>query len=252
MNQLKELTSLYYPFSRCVNPASLKQLLLIFDRVSFVDPIDDDQWRTKLFRDLETHDGQFTDYRAIDSALPELLDHGCISRIDPAHFTAKKNTLMGTSALCDLQDPKWVGVASNPRKFQMPSIEISGLPSWQVFFPKLPEDFIQALTNLPDFRSHLLVEGDHWTSWSLSYAAGSAIGIALHLEIAEELGAAPVTDSELHHRLLLMKLARMQEKADREVSLPDDAIQLLTAEIASTVIQEVLPEERLRMSHSKR
>jgi hypothetical protein len=127
----------------------------------------------------------------------------------------------------------------------MPSIEISGVPSWQVFFPKLPEDFIQALTDLPDLKNHLLVEGDHRTSWSLSYAAGSAIGIALHLEVAEELGAAPVTDSELHHRLLLMKVARGQENAGRDVPLPDDAIRLLTSEIASTVLKEVLPEERL-------
>src|ERR1700739_2202173 len=85
-NAMKELTSLYYPFSRCVNPASMKQMLLVFDRISFVDPVDDAEWRLKLFKDLEVHDEQFTDYRAVDSALPELLDHGCITRIDPAKF----------------------------------------------------------------------------------------------------------------------------------------------------------------------
>jgi hypothetical protein len=243
---MSELASLYYPSSQCVNPASLKQLLLVFDRVSFVDPVDDAQWRTKLFRDLERHDNQFKSYRAINSALPELLDHGCISRIDPKPFTSSENTLATASALSDLQDLKWVSFASDPRKFRMPSIEISGRPSWQVFFPKLPEDFIEVLMEAPEFRSHLLVEGDCLSSWSLSYAAGSAIGIALHLEIAESLALAPVTDSELHHRLLLMKLARKEKDPDKSLPLPEDAVRVLTTKIASTVLKQVLPEERLR------
>ena len=90
---MAELKSLYYPFSRCVNPVSLKQLLLVFDQVSFVDPVADDQWRTKLFKDLEVHDGNFSQYRGISSALPDLLDHGCIKRIDPAGFVASERML---------------------------------------------------------------------------------------------------------------------------------------------------------------
>jgi hypothetical protein len=243
---MTELASLYYPFSRCVNPASLKQLLLVFDQIPFVDPVDDDQWRMKLFRDLEAHDGQFSQYRAIDSALPDLLDHGCIKRIDPINFVSLDRKLASSSALCDLKDETWLAVASKPRKFRMPSIDIRGKPSWQIFLPKLPEDFLHALMDSPEFQEHLLVEGDARTSWSLSYAAGSAIGIALHLEIAEAVGAAPVTDSELHHRLLLMKLARATEKIDKSIPLPDDAIRYLTSDIASTMLSQVLPEGRLR------
>jgi hypothetical protein len=136
---MTELAALYYPFSRCVNPASLKQLLLIFDHVSFVDPVDDDQWRTKLFRDLESHDEQFSKYRGIHSALPDLLDHGCVKRVNPASFAQKTAGLATLSALSDLRDNKWSGMASNPRKFCMPSIEIKGNASWQVFLPKLPQ-----------------------------------------------------------------------------------------------------------------
>jgi len=47
------LRALYYPFSRCIDASALKQLLLVFDSVTFLDPVDDDEWRAKLFRDLE-------------------------------------------------------------------------------------------------------------------------------------------------------------------------------------------------------
>ena len=35
------LSALYYPFSRCVDACALKQLLLIFDSVTFIEPVDD-------------------------------------------------------------------------------------------------------------------------------------------------------------------------------------------------------------------
>jgi len=243
---MAEFAALYYPFSRCMNAASLKQLLLVFDQISFVDPVDDDQWRTKLFKDLETHDKQFSQYQDIHPALPELLDHGCVRRIDPAKFSHKNRMLAVESALSDLRDSRWLNLASNPRKYRMPSIDINGCCSWQIFRPKLPQRFLDVLATDPAFRSHLLEEGDDWSSWSLSYAAGSAIGIGLHLEIAEELGIAPVTDSELHHKLLLLKIGRSLESTDQTMPIPDDAIRHLMVNIASTMLAEVLPEDRLR------
>ena len=243
---MTELSALYYPFSRCVSPASLKQLLLVFDEVSFVDPVEDDRWRTKLFQDLEVHDQQFSQYHDIHPSLPDLIDHGCIRRIDPKKFTAKERILATASALSDLQDDGWLNVASNPKKFRMPAIEIHGRPSWQVFLPKLPKGFLGALYDDPQLQQHLLLEVSELGSWSLSYAAGSAIGINLHLEIAEELGVAPVTDSELHHRLLLMKIARATGITDKSVPIPDDVIHHLTTNIASTMLAEVMPDDRLR------
>jgi hypothetical protein len=62
------LAGLYYPFSRCVHPASLKQMLLVFDEITFVDPVDDAQWRAKLFEELELHDSEFARYQGIDGA----------------------------------------------------------------------------------------------------------------------------------------------------------------------------------------
>ena len=35
--------ALYYPFSRCINADSLKQMLLVFDELHFLDPVDDEE-----------------------------------------------------------------------------------------------------------------------------------------------------------------------------------------------------------------
>ena len=50
------LSGLYYPFSRPIEIASLKQMLLVFENVVFLDPVDDEYWRAKLFRELETQE----------------------------------------------------------------------------------------------------------------------------------------------------------------------------------------------------
>lgn len=77
------LAGLYYPFSRCIQPTSLKQMLLVFDEVTFVDPVDDAQWRAKLFEGLEPYDAEFARYQGVDAALPELISQGCVKRFDP-------------------------------------------------------------------------------------------------------------------------------------------------------------------------
>ena len=45
--------ALYYPFSRCMDSSTLKQYLLLFDSLTFLDVVDDDQWRSQLYRGLE-------------------------------------------------------------------------------------------------------------------------------------------------------------------------------------------------------
>jgi hypothetical protein len=52
----KFLSGLYYPFSRPIDLASLKQMVLVFENVVFLDPVDDDSWRAKLFQELETQE----------------------------------------------------------------------------------------------------------------------------------------------------------------------------------------------------
>ena len=239
------LAGLYYPFSRCIQPTSLKQMLLVFDEVTFVDPVDDAEWRAKLFEDLEFHDAEFARYQGIDEALPELISQGCIKRVDPKSGINGRS-LATVSALSDLADANWLQAASTPQKHGMPSIRIEGNPSWQIFKPKLPEEFVNALQTRPELQRHLLEEGDDQTSWSLSYEAGSAIGIGVHLDIADELSLAPITDSPMHHRLMLIKAARVLGSNNASVPIPDDIVRTLTLETASTLLSQVLPDELLQ------
>jgi hypothetical protein len=245
----RTLAGLYYPFSRCINPVSLKQALLVFDEVTFADPVRDAKWRAHLFRDLEVdHDSRFATFRDVHAAMPDLLSEGCVKRIDPS-FVAHDGRMASTlSAISDLSDPNWLRFASNPRKYGMPSIRIGSNQSWQIFSPKLPESFISALQSKTEFQQHLLEEGDESAAWSLSYAAGSAITIALHLDIAEELGLAPVTDSLMHHELLLRKLARASSNGDKPVPMTDDVLKQLSVRIATTVLSQVLTEDALQLA----
>jgi hypothetical protein len=238
------LAGLYYPFSRCIQPISLKQMLLVFDEVTFVDPVDDEQWRAKLFADMEASDAEFAQYQSVGAALPELVAQGCVKRFDPGPHI-NDNSLTTLSALSDLGDPVWLEKASSPRKHGMPSITMQGRRSWQAFKPKLPDEFVSALQTRPELRPHLLAEGGAWGSWSLSYAAGSAIGISVHLDIAEELSLAPITDSPMHHRLMLMKMARALNMSNAVIPIPEDIVRTLTADMASSMLSQVLPEEHL-------
>ena len=61
-----------------------------------------------------------------------------------------------------------------------------GAPTWQIFQSKLPAEFINALREQENFRKHLVREGDSNASWTLSYEAGSAASINVHLAAAEE------------------------------------------------------------------
>jgi hypothetical protein len=49
---------LYYSFSRCIEIeiSALKQMLLLFESISFCDPVDDEYWRAHLFTQMEEED----------------------------------------------------------------------------------------------------------------------------------------------------------------------------------------------------
>ena len=85
------LNALYYPFSRAIDIESLKQQLLLFDTISFLDPVDSEQWRAKLFRDLETEQGQaFRSYRDFYRELPALMQTGVIKIRRPDRVAVHK------------------------------------------------------------------------------------------------------------------------------------------------------------------
>jgi hypothetical protein len=120
----------------------------------------------------------------------------------------------------------------------------TGAPSWNIFRPKFPTRLVEALTATPSLKHHIFEEGDDQLAWILSYAAGSAVGINLHLAAANELDLAPVTDSLMHHKLMLMKLARKFIN-DESPLYSEFYIDRVAQHITFKVIDEILPSQKL-------
>ncbi|MBM4036641.1 MAG: hypothetical protein FJ291_33310 [Planctomycetes bacterium] len=244
------LSALYYPFSRCIDPVAIKQLLLVFDSITFLDPVTDDQWRARLMDDMiADEDPRFADYRAVHNAAEELRKEGAVSVVSPGVITNERCVLSAVSALSDLLDQDWCRVACRPDEFQMPHRRYAqdGSATWQIFRPKMPTPFVEALLRQNPFRKHLVREGDETSAWTLSYEAGSAISISLHLAASEQMSLAPVTDSAMHHQLLLRKYARdyYQSNAGR-APVPPRAIGALARQTAYSLVRDVLPVEALK------
>lgn len=240
MNEPDTLEALYFPFSRSIDPASTKQMLLVFDTVHFLDPVDDEEWRACLMADML--DRRFGTYQSIAKALPTLVAERAVARQDPALLSVMSSPDVLSAALRDLNDAEWVKAASRPELFRLPHLgRADGLPAtWEIFDKKLPAGFASALREHPDLESHVVLHGDETETWLLSYEAGSAIAIAVHSAAASELGVATVTDSCLHHRLLLSSAAR---RSSGTAIL--DATQDPTAGVALGILDDVLPRHVL-------
>lgn len=240
------LSGLYYPFSRPIDLASLKQMLLVFESVVFLDPVDDESWRAKLFQGLERQeDKRFAAYRHVHEELETLFQEGAARRVDPAEVTAMESPLTTAAALSDLLDSGWSNVASNPSAFGMPHRRLAsnGGATWQIFQPKMPRSFVDALESQDALRKHLILKGETYGAWTLSYEAGSAVSISVHLAAAEELNLAPITDSAMHHELLIRKLIRKRGYPDqRSRPIDERVVGQLAHSTAATIIDDLLPK----------
>ena len=243
------LSALYYPFSRCLDAAALKQLLLVFESVTFLDPVADDEHRLYLMEEMiDLEDRRYAKYREIHRSINTLREENAISIIAPHEIQKHREALACASAFCDLSDPLWLRVASSPGDFGMPHRRSEGGTAiWEVFKPKIPDEFIESLEADKDLRRHLLRYGTESSSWILSYEAGSAMCTSLHLAAAEQFALAPVTDSPMHHQLLLHKALRQHygPQSD-EVAVTQGVSDSLAQQTAFTLVQELLPQHLLR------
>jgi hypothetical protein len=177
-----------------------------------------------------------------------LFQAGAARRVDPAEITALEGPLTTAAALSDLLDQEWSNIAANPQAFSMPHRRLGpdGGATWQIFLPKMPQSFVNALQSHEIFRKHLIHQGDIYASWTLSYAAGSAVSMSVHLAAAEELNLAPITDSRMHHQLLIRKLIRQRAYPDQRSRPVDDGIvRQLAHSTATAIIDDLLPKSLL-------
>jgi hypothetical protein len=240
------LSALYYPFSRCINERSLKQMLFVFDRVCFLDPIEDHEWRAFQFRQLEgAEDPRFEKYRSLFSPIEYLQSVGAVKRISPDELVLPKRGTVSAAAISDLLDPKWTLIASQPEHFGLPHRTLSTDKSatWNIFRSKMPDEYVEALRQESTLNHHLVKEGGNDTSWTVSYAAGSASALNIHLAAAEELCLAPVTDSMMHHLLLIRKATREAYGTEIQATrpIPVTSLPALANSLAISLIGELIP-----------
>jgi hypothetical protein len=241
------LNALYYPFSRCIDACALKQLLLVFDSITFLDPVEDDEWRAKLFRDLENvEDQRFGAYRDLERPLLTLKDEGAIILRRPEDLASFRSDETSESAVSDLADPVWCDLASQPATFNLPYQKrgASGRPTWQVFPAKLPSALRERF-HTPELQQHLVWSSRADTAWTVSYEAGSAAALNLHLSAAGELALAPVTDSVMHHRLLLRKLVRSMTPESEWTQPTSRSVEAAANRTALQLIEQLLPRPSL-------
>lgn len=235
--------ALYYPFSRCLSDRVIKQYLLLFDSITFLDPVEDDGWRSQLYKNIEGEDSRYSGYRDLADAMPWLRREGLIRIHAPQQLGSIDHEVTVAATFRDLDDHKWI-LAANPETYGLATQRFQGQPSWNVFRPKIPSGVITAFAESEIARPHLLYEGDDNYAWHLSYAAGSSIGINVHLAAAEELSLAPVTDSRLHHHLMLQKLQRGLAEVPNPAQTDRLADALATRTIFN-VIERIMPGDRL-------
>lgn len=238
-----ELSALYYPFSRCVDAASLKHMLLLFDRIAFLDPVSDDQWRADLLAGLAADMPYFERHAEVAADFRMLLDEGIVYRIEPRQDAAVHAAATAASAISDLLDPAWTGLASQPHRYDLPFHRMpDGRVGWQVFPAKLPRLLAEALRD-DRLQAHLIEEHDEDQAWMVSYAAGSAAAISAHFAVADAHGLAPITDSRLHHELLMRKLERVA--SDQVLDTDDLLVPQLANRISLHVLREILPRQTI-------
>lgn len=212
------IKALYYPFSRTQDISSIKQFLLLYDQTTFLDPVSDEAWRAHLFSNLKgVHDG-FGKYAELAASFPMLISEGVVKIIDPKKVAAKDSNLTTAGILSDLADENWLRLC-NPTQSGIPheTDHESGKPLWQMFKSKIPDQLLETPLDGEFLSQHFLAPGGERYAWHLSYAAGSAIALNVHMAAAEELGLQLVSDSALHNRLLLAKAMRGSNSGSSEL-----------------------------------
>lgn len=247
MARNNRLDALYYPFSRTANLSSLKQFLMLYDTTTFLDPVSDDEWRAHLFSGLSRKYEGFGEYSDLAQNFTVLINEGAINIVDPNTIQSREDDLTVAAIVSDLLDDRWINNC-NPKKFGIPHEvdRINGKPQWQMFKAKIPDKFLKSANLHNALTPHIFEEGDERYAWQLSYSAGSAIALNVHMATAEELGLNLVTDSSLHNRLLLTKVEREASATSRGLN-KHDFVDQFSSGVMMAVLNRLLSPDALSL-----
>ena len=199
--------ALYFPFSRCLDQVALKQAVLIYDELLFVDPVSPEA-RAALYAREQHYD---------DSIKPAWV------RAQRSYELLASEQLVRTVGLPSLDDNALV------RDNLTVDLELNqgarlfrGRSRMKVLAQRLPSS---ALADRYD--PQLAPQGPGGEDvLSVPYAVGASVALTRAMEIAHDLGATMMTDHELHHVLLLRRLRSA-------AALPEDALPSMYAATAS-------------------
>jgi Ca2+-binding EF-hand superfamily protein len=206
---------------------------LIFDSVTFLDEIEDSEWRKKLLRDMARVDAPlFSTYEELADDYEMLHETGVVQILNPTLLNVTNSSNVALATIADLTDSKFIELASKPLSFGLPARPLGKYNlsppdklTWQVFKGKIASPLLTDDKFIEDKRwtPHIIQAGIGGRHWVLSYEAGSAAVTNFYLEAAEELQLTPITTSQLHHDLVLRKLKRVFVENDDKVEYLDNA-----------------------------
>ena len=233
MNNISnKLSCLYYPFSRLLDSVTLKYLLLVFDSITFLDQIESSEWRRVQLQMMSREDNLFSSFEELSDDYDMLSETQAVQVLQPKNLKAVNSNGVALATIADLSDHRFIDIASKPSQFGLPYRPLGAYhlspeekPTWQIFQSKIARPLLESKKFLEDqnWSSHVLIPGNEWQHWALSYEAGSAVSINFYLEAAQELQLTPVTTSQLHHELILRKLKRIFADDDNKITYIDNA-----------------------------
>ena len=170
------LRALYFPYARSLDPVFLKQSLLLFDQLVFADPLERairESFRYYDQKGLSGHarwDSIKDDYAFLES-------EGVLQSVNPFPIVRDYDGLMAQAMLCDLQDERFMQLASTfasqdywgilrekvpPGSLLAEAVRFQGTRFWQdptgIRFPKQePHDY----GGFHDFSSPFIMSVAH-------------------------------------------------------------------------------------------
>lgn len=230
-----EIRALYFPYARSFDSNFLKQSLLLFDSLSFVDPLERAAREALEYGDPELGFSARARWSRLKDDYAYLESGGFINVIDPFPIVREYDGLMAQAMLCDLHDASFMRLAS----------EFGSQDYWGILRNKIPPDSLMAdatsfygtrfwrtpnsissprdpssrYGSFQDFSSPFLMSVAHDY---IPVACGYSVNTNLALLLGQLTGLVPLTDDPNAVRLLSLKHQRAmtaQEDAPHPSSL---------------------------------
>jgi hypothetical protein len=216
----KQLKGLYYPYARSLDPTFIKQNLLLFDQIVFVDPLE----RAIMDRIGWVDQAGMSGHKQWDSIKDDyafLQENGHVEIIWPFPIVRNYDGLMAQSMLCDLQDHQFMDLCARlsskdywgilREKFPPESLLAEALPFhgtrfWeQPFSIMFPRDDEREHHPYHDFSSPFIMSVAHDY---IPVSCGYSVNTNLSLLLSEVNSYSLVTDDPLALQLLYIKYKR--------------------------------------------